>query len=204
MNTTREKASYCIGLETGRSLKNQFSDMDLSFLMEGFQDALSDKDPKLKNEEIQTIMTAIKRQVETQQKQLIAHIAEENKKRGDTFLAENKNKEGVLVLPSGLQYKILHEGTGPSPKSIDLVTVHYKGYFINGQTFDSSYERGKPHVFPVNRVIPGWSEALQKMKVGDKWQLFIPSYLAYGEMGFGPEIGPNVTLIFEMELLGVN
>ena len=203
MKTTREKVSYCIGLETGRNLKQQFSDIDMSLLLEGFQDSIKENPPKLQSEEVQSVMQALRGQVEKQQKQFFAQLAEENRKAGDAFLAENKKKEGITVLPSGLQYKVLVAGKGASPTPLDVVSTHYRGTFINGTVFDSSYERGQPAVFPLNRVIPGWSEILQKMKVGDKWQVFIPSYLAYGEMGFGNEIGPNVTLIFEMELLGI-
>ena len=204
MDSTKEKVSYCIGLETGKSLRQQFSDMDLKLLIQGFQDAIDEKVPRLPEEEIRKVMQALKAQIETQQRQFVAKMAEENKKAGESFLVENKQKDGVVSLPSGLQYKVLHQGTGPSPTTLDVVQTHYKGYFLDGKVFDSSYERGKPQVFPVNRVIPGWSEALKLMKVGDKWQIFIPSYLAYGEMGFGNEIGPNMTLVFEMELLGIN
>ena len=204
METTKEKVSYCIGLETGKNLKQQFVDIDFDSLSEGFQDALSEANPRLENQEIQSILTSLRQQIEVQQKQFVARVAEENKKAGEAFLSENKTKEGVVVTASGLQYKILSSGNGPTPSTIDVVTVHYRGHFIDGKVFDSSYERGKPHTFPVNRVIAGWSEALQKMKVGDKWELCIPSYLAYGEMGLNNDIGPNVTLIFEMELIGIN
>jgi FKBP-type peptidyl-prolyl cis-trans isomerase FklB len=182
----------------------QFSDMDVDLLLDGFQDALTQSDPKLKQDEVQSIMQALREQVEQQQKAFYAKLSEQNKKEGEAFLKENKEKEGVVTLVSGLQYKVLQEGTGPKPTPVDVVSVHYRGTFLNGQIFDSSYERGKPHSFPVNRVIPGWSEALQLMRVGDKWQIFVPYYLAYGEAGFGNEIGPNTTLIFEMELLGIN
>ncbi len=204
MDTTREKVSYSIGLEAGRNLKQQFSDLDLELLLQGFRDAIENAQAKLSDEELRSIMRALKQQIETQQRQFIAKLSEENKKTSESFLAENKLKAGVVTLPSGLQYKVITPGAGATPKSIDQVTTHYQGTFLDGRVFDSSYARGKPHVFPVNRVIPGWSEALQMMKVGDKWQLFIPPYLAYGEMGYGNEIGPNVLLIFEMELLGIN
>lgn len=203
MKTTKEKVSYCIGLETGKNLMRQFTDMDLEILLDGFQDALRQASPKLPQDEVQSIMQALKQQVEQQQKAFYAKISEQNRKEGEAFLSENKQKEGIVTLTSGLQYKVLSAGTGPKPSPADVVSVHYRGNFINGQIFDSSYERGKPHSFPVNRVIPGWSEVLQLMKVGDKWQIFIPHYLAYGEAGFGNEIGPNITLIFEMELLGI-
>lgn len=204
MNSTREKASYCIGLEAGKSIKNQFSEMDLALLSEGFQDALAGKNPKLPGEEIVKTMTALKQQMERQQKEFVAKLSEENLKRAEAFFAENKNQPGVITLPSGLQYQVLSSGTGATPTALDVVSVHYKGFFIDGRVFDSSYERGQPQTFPVNRVIPGWVEALKQMKVGDKWKLFIPPYLAYGEMGFGNEIEPNMTLIFEMELLSIN
>ncbi len=206
MNSTKEKVSYCIGLETGRNLKNQFADMDVELLQEGFEDALFDTDPKLKQEEIQSILVALKNQIETQQRKHFSKVAEENKKQGETFLNENKNKEGIKVLTSGLQYKILSSGptSNVHPTPLDFVKIHYRGSFIDGRVFDSSYQRGQPHVFPLNRVIAGWTEILQHMKVGDKWEVFIPPYLAYGEMGFGQEIGPNVALIFEIELLSIN
>ncbi len=204
MKTTKEKVSYCIGLETGRNLQRQFTDMDLELLKKGFNDALTNSDPKLGADEVQSIMQALRQQIDQQQRQFFAKLSEQNRKEGETFLGENKLKEGVVTLGSGLQYKVLQAGTGPKPTAADVVTVHYRGSFLNGRIFDSSYERGKPHAFPVNRVIPGWSEALQLMRVGDKWQLFIPHYLAYGEAGFGNEIGPCTTLLFEMELLGIN
>jgi FKBP-type peptidyl-prolyl cis-trans isomerase FklB len=135
---------------------------------------------------------------ETQKK-----AGEKNKKEGDTFLAENKKKPGVVTLPSGLQYKILKEGTGPTPKATDTVVTQYRGTLINGKEFDSSYKRNQPATFPCNQVIAGWTEALQKMKVGSKWQLFVPSNLGYGENGAGGDIGPNATLIFEVELIDI-
>jgi FKBP-type peptidyl-prolyl cis-trans isomerase FklB len=204
MKTTKQKVSYCIGLETARNLLRQFTDMDLKLLEEGFKDAISNANPKLEQTEVQSIMQALRQQVDQQQRQFFAKLSEDNRKQGESFLAENKQKDGIVTLNSGLQYKVLSPGTGPKPSPADVVSVHYRGSFIDGRIFDSSYERGKPHAFPVNRVIPGWSEALQLMRVGDKWQIFVPHYLAYGEAGFGNEIGPCTTLIFEMELLGIN
>ena len=204
METTREKVSYCIGLETGKSIKMQFSDIDLPLLLKGFQDGLADKDPELGEEEIAQIMQALRVQIEKQQKEYIAFLSTENKRKGEEFLKENKGKPGIVTLPSGLQYKVINSGKGKSPKPLDVVTAHYKGTFIDGRVFDSSYERDKPQTFVVNRVIPGWSEVLQLMKEGDKWQIFVPAYLAYGEAGFGNQIGPNMTLIFEIELVGVH
>lgn len=204
MKSTKEKVSYCIGREAAMNLKRQFSDMDYDLLKKGFDEAIDDAPAKLSQEEVQSIMQALRQQVEQQQRQFFANLSEANRKKGEEFLSENREKEGVRALNSGLQYKVLNAGTGPKPSPLDAVTVHYRGSFIDGRIFDSSYERGKPHQFPVNRVIPGWSEALQLMHVGDKWQIFIPHYLAYGEAGFGNEIGPCETLVFEMELLGIN
>jgi len=130
-------------------------------------------------------------------------MAETPQQKGEAFLKENATKEGVKTLPSGLQYKEIKAGTGKTPKATDTVSVHYRGTLINGKEFDSSYKRGEPAEFPVNRVIPGWTEALQLMKEGSKWMLYIPSKLAYGERGAGGDIGPNETLIFEVELLKV-
>jgi FKBP-type peptidyl-prolyl cis-trans isomerase FklB len=204
MQSNREKASYCIGLEMGAQLREQFQEMDVEFLSQGMRDGFTENEPSLPVEEIQKILTAIRNQVEMQQKQFVAKLSEENKKKGEAFLEGNKKQEGVQVLSSGLQYKVLHAGTGASPTLFDTVKVNYRGYFIDGKEFDSTYSRGEPQVFPVNRVIPGWVEALQLMKVGDKWRLFIPSYLAYGEMGYAPSIEPNATLLFDMELISIN
>lgn len=206
MKTTKEKVSYCIGLQTGMNLKQQFADMDMDCLNNGFNDALTNNDPKLAIEEIQSILTALRQQVETQQRQFVAKVSEENKKKSEAFLLQNKEKEGVVTLTSGLQYKVLQKGpgTGMHPTPLDVVKIHYRGTFTDGRVFDSSYQRGQPVSFPLNRVIAGWSEIVQMMHVGDKWEVYIPPYLAYGENGFGPEIGPNTALIFEIELLGIN
>ena len=206
MQTTKEKVSYCIGLETGRNLKYQFTDIDFPCLSQGVEDALKGSTPQLGKEEIQSILVALKNQIETQQRNYYTQVSEENRKQGEKFLAENKTKEGVVTLSSGLQYKILSSGPGKGsyPTPLDVVKIHYRGSFIDGRVFDSSYQRGQPATFPLNRVIIGWLEVMQKMQVGDKWQVFIPSYLAYAEMGYGQEIGPNTTLIFEIELLSIN
>ncbi len=204
MKTNREKVSYCIGLETAKNLKNQFKDLDMSLLMTGFKDALEERTPPIEREEIRSIMTALQQQVQRQQREFVVQVAQTNKKESETFLEANKQKPGVMTTHSGLQYEILASGNGPSPTMMDEVLCHYRGSFINGTVFDSTYENGKPQTLPLSRVIPGWSEALKMMKVGDKWKLFIPPYLAYGETGYGPQIQPNMTLIFEMELLGIN
>lgn len=203
MKSTKDKVSYCIGYETGRTLGMQFADISTEILLNGFKDALDGKDPVLPKEEVQSILNTIRKQVEIQQRQYVAQIAEKNKDEGVAFLEDNKHKPGVITLPSGLQYKILKSGSGAVPTIFDSVSVHYKGSLVDGTVFDSSYDRGTPQELPVNRVIQGWSEALQKMCTGDHWQLFIPSYLAYGEHGFGPQIGPNATLIFELELIEI-
>ena len=191
MESNREKVSYCIGLQTGSQILGQFSELDQELLKKGFSDALGQKNPALERDEIQNILQALQKQIQEQQKVYIEELAQKNKEEGEAFLEENKAKEGVKSLSSGLQYKVLKEGTGTSPKMADTVSVHYRGSLLNGTVFDSTYERDKPQEFPVSRVIPGWSEALKQMKVGDKWQIFIPSYLAYGEQGYGPQIEPN-------------
>ena len=204
METTKEKVSYCIGLETARNLARQFSDLHVELFEEGLRDGFTNKNPKLSQDEVASIMSTLRQQVELQQREFVRKITDDNKQQGEAFLKSNKEKEAVAILSSGLQYKVLQSGSGKKPSALDVVTVHYRGSFINGQIFDSSYERGKPQIFPVNRVIPGWSEVLQLMCVGDKWQVFIPHYLAYGEAGFGNEIPPCATLVFEMELLDIN
>lgn len=204
MDTMKEKVSYCIGLETVRNLLRQFSDVESGCLLDGINDALFNKNQKIAQEEVASIMQALKQQVEHQQREFITKLSEHNRKEGEDFLSKNKAEEGVTTLSSGLQYKVLQQGSGSKPTLVDMVSVHYRGRFIDGRIFDSSYERGKPHVFPVNRVIAGWSEALQLMRTGDKWNIFVPHYLAYGEAGFGNEIAPCSMLIFEMELLGIN
>lgn len=202
----KDKISYCIGLETGRNLKMQFGEMNLDLLKEGFVDALSDTTPQLEQQEIQSLLTVLRQQIESQQRQHFTKISEENKKAGEAFFSENKGKEGVHTLSSGLQYKILSSSNSSSehPTALDTVKIHYRGSLLDGRVFDSSYQRGEPLIIPLNRAIPGWAEAVSLMRVGDKWQVFIPSYLAYGETGFGPEIGPNTALVFEMELIGIN
>jgi FKBP-type peptidyl-prolyl cis-trans isomerase FklB len=154
-------------------------------------------------QEVNETLTAFQKEMAAQQAERNKILVEKNKKEGEIFLAENKKKEGVVTLPSGLQYKVIKEGTGETPKLTDTVTVNYSGTLIEGTEFDSSYRRGQPATFPVKGVIAGWTEALQLMKVGSKWQLFIPSNLAYGERGAGRDIGPNTTLIFDVELLSI-
>jgi FKBP-type peptidyl-prolyl cis-trans isomerase FklB len=196
LKNQKEKVSYSIGLNIGRNLgsdlKRQSIDVDPNLVAKGIQDALSGANPLLSSEEIQETMVAFQKE-----------MSEKQKKRGEAFLAENKKKEGVKTLPSGLQYKVVKAGSGKKPKSNDTVTVHYRGTLIDGTEFDSSLRRGKPATFPVSGVIPGWTEGLQLMEEGAKWQLFIPPNLAYGERGAGGLIGPNATLIFDVELISI-
>jgi FKBP-type peptidyl-prolyl cis-trans isomerase FklB len=192
LKNQKEKVSYIIGMDIGNNLKKQSVDVDPNSLARGIQDTLSGAKPLLSKEEIQETMVAFRKE-----------MAEKQKQQGEAFLSDNKKKEGVKTLPSGLQYKVVKAGTGKKPKSGDTVTVNYRGTLIDGTEFDSSFRRGQPATFPVSGVIPGWTEALQLMQEGAKWQLFIPANLAYGERGAGSVIGPNATLIFEIELISV-
>ncbi|GGG01536.1 FKBP-type peptidyl-prolyl cis-trans isomerase [Pontibacter amylolyticus] len=198
--TQQEKISYIIGRDMAANLKKQGIDIEAEAFFKGLKEVIAGQPSSLSQQEIQMAMMAL--QQEMQQKQ--GAKGGENQKAGEAFLAENKNKEGVKTLPSGLQYQVLEEGTGKSPAASDKVTTHYHGTLIDGTVFDSSYERGQPATFPVNGVIAGWTEALQLMKEGAKWRLFIPSELAYGSQGAGDTIGPNTTLIFDVELISVH
>jgi FKBP-type peptidyl-prolyl cis-trans isomerase len=171
-------------------------------VLQGLQDALADGKVLLTDDEIKTVMTDLQNQVRQKQEEKRLAMAESNKKDGAAFLAANATKEGVVALPSGLQYKVLVAGTGPKPTATDTVVCNYRGTLLDNTEFDSSYKRGQPATFPVSGVIKGWTEALQLMPVGSKWQLFIPADLAYGERAQGP-IGANATLVFEVELLSI-
>jgi len=195
----KDKVSYSIGLDLGFNFKKQNLELNPDALLAGVKDALGGKQPLLNENEVKETMTALTKEIEVKQKAL----AEQNVKDGEKFLAENKKKEGVKTTASGLQYKVIKEGTGPKPKLTDAVVANYRGTLINGTEFDSSYKRGQPATFPLTGVIKGWTEALQLMKVGSKYQLFIPASLAYGDRGMGPDLGPNSTLIFEVELVGI-
>ena len=192
LKNQKDKVSYIIGMNIGNDLKRQSIDISPKILAEGVQQALAGSKPLLTEQEIQETMMAFQKEMMAKQKE-----------RGDAFLAENKKKEGVKTLPSGLQYKVIKAGTGKKPKLNDTVMTHYRGTLIDGTEFDSSYKRGQPVSFLVSGVLPGWTEALQLMEEGAKWQLFIPSNLAYGERGAGGVIGPNATLIFEIELISI-
>ena len=200
--TEKDKQSYAIGLSVGKNLSRDSIDVEPKFVLQGIQDALGNGKLQLTDEQIKTVMSAL--QASVQQKQEAKRVAAEakNKKDGAAYLAANASKPGVIKLPSGLQYKVLTAGTGPKPTATDSVVCNYRGTLIDGTEFDSSYKRGQPATFPVGRVIKGWTEALQLMPVGSKWQLVIPSDLAYGDRGQGP-IGPDATLVFEVELMSI-
>ena len=199
----KERQSYAVGMNIGESLHRQPVDLDTNSLMQGLKDSMSGGKMLLTDDEAKTALTELTQQVRAKQEEKVKQAAENNKKEGEAFLAANKTKPGVVTTPSGLQYKILTEGKGPKPTAADKVSCNYKGTLINGTEFDSSYKRGQPAIFPVGQVIKGWTQALQLMPVGSKWQLFIPADLAYGERGAGSDIGPGATLIFEVELLSI-
>jgi FKBP-type peptidyl-prolyl cis-trans isomerase FklB len=204
LKTQKDKASYAIGLNIGKSMKKDAVDIDPSILLRGLKDGLAGGKPLLTDDEARASMVALQADLRKKQEEKMLVQGEANKKTGETFLAENKTKDGVVTLPSGLQYKVLTEGTGPKPKATDTVVCNYKGTLLDNTEFDSSYKRGQPATFPVSGVIKGWTEALQLMSVGSKWQLFIPSELAYGARGGpGGGIGPNATLVFEVELMSI-
>jgi FKBP-type peptidyl-prolyl cis-trans isomerase FklB len=199
LKSQKEKMSYIIGTDIGKNLKNQSIDVDANVLAKGVKDALTGGKSLLTDQEIRDTTAAFQKEMVAKQQAL----GEKNKKEGEAYLAENNKKKGTVTLPSGLQYKVIKAGTGKKTKPTDTVTVQYRGTLIDGTEFDSSYRRGQPATFPANGVIPGWTEALGLMQEGAKWQLFIPSNLAYGEKGAGGQIGPNATLIFEVELVSV-
>jgi FKBP-type peptidyl-prolyl cis-trans isomerase FklB len=203
LKNQKDKVSYIIGMEIGKNFKKQSIDIDPDILTKGIKDAISGGKPLLTEQEIQENMVTFQKEMMAKQEELAKKLGENNKKEGEAFLAENKKKDGVKTLPSGLQYKVTKAGTGKKPKLTDTVTTQYRGTLIDGTEFDSSYRRGQPVSFPVTGVIPGWTEALQLMEEGAKWQLFIPPNLAYGERGVGRDIGPNATLIFEIELVSI-
>jgi FKBP-type peptidyl-prolyl cis-trans isomerase FklB len=207
LNTRQEKFSYALGMNQGAGLgamlKKQSVEVDPKLVIQGFNDGLTGAKTQLTEQEAQAILQEVGTEVRKAQQEKAQKVAETNKTEGAAFLASNKAKEGVVTLPSGLQYKILTPGTGPKPAASDTVVCNYKGTLINGTEFDSSSKHGGPATFPVGGVIKGWTEALQLMPVGSKWQLFIPPDLAYGERGAGGDIGPDATLIFEVELVSI-
>jgi FKBP-type peptidyl-prolyl cis-trans isomerase FklB len=203
LKTQKDSVSYAIGLDIGKRLKQQSVEIDAALVARGIKDADSDSTRLLSEVQAESVVNAFQQQMAAKLDSARKALGKKNKVDGVAFLTENKKKEGVIVLPDGLQYKVLKEGNGKKPKAEETVTVNYRGSLIDGTEFDSSIKRGEPSTFRVNGVIKGWTEALQLMPVGSKWQLFIPSELAYGERGAGEVIPPNSTLIFEVELLSI-
>jgi FKBP-type peptidyl-prolyl cis-trans isomerase len=203
LKTQKDKFSYALGMNLGANLHKQSVPVDPNIMARGLKDALAGGKTLLTEDEARAAITAVQNDMREKQQVKMQAAGEANKKEGEAFLAGNKAKEGVVALPSGLQYKVLKEGNGPKPTATDSVVCNYRGTLINGTEFDSSSKHGGPATFPVNGVIKGWTEALQLMPVGSKWQLFVPSDLAYGERGAGGDIGPNATLIFEVELVSL-
>jgi len=204
LKTENDKINYSVGYRLGGNFEQQEVEMKPDMLLQGVADATSDGKPLMTEQEMNTVLTSLASRVKAAQIEQMKKQGAENLKTGEAFLAENSGKEGVTTLPSGLQYKVITAGTGKSPQKSDKVTVNYRGTLIDGTEFDSSYSRNKPATFGVGQVIPGWTEALQLMKEGDKWELVIPSKLAYGERRASAKIPPNSTLIFEVELISVN
>lgn len=199
----RQKESYSLGFQFGRNMQYQGVDIDLETYAAGVRDGLGNQEPRMTDEEIRSVLQDFQQRLAKARQESLKAQAEKNLAAGTTFLVENSKKDGVKTLPSGLQYKVLSEGSGKMPKASDTVTVHYRGTFIDGSEFDSSIARGQAASFQVNRVIAGWTEALQLMKEGSRWMLFIPPGLAYGERGAPPRIPPQSTLVFEVELISI-
>jgi FKBP-type peptidyl-prolyl cis-trans isomerase len=208
LTTRKDKFSYALGMNIGngykQGLEKQSVEFDANLIAQGVKDALSGAKTRLTDEEAKAVLTEVQTEVNKERQEKMKEASDKNKAEGEAFLAANKSKEGVVTLPSGLQYKILTAGIGPKPTASDQVNCNYRGTLIDGTEFDSSYKRGKPATFGVGQVIKGWTEALQLMPIGSKWQLFIPSSLAYGERGGpGGAIGPDEALIFEVELISI-
>jgi FKBP-type peptidyl-prolyl cis-trans isomerase FklB len=204
LTTQKQKASYAIGVNIGKGLHRDGVDVDPALIRRGIQDGMAGGKLALTDDEMKAALTALSADLKKKADAETAVVGETNKKEGDLFLAANKSKAGVQSLPDGLQYKVLTEGKGPKPTAADTVVCNYKGTLINGTEFDSSYKRGQPVTFPVGQVIKGWTEILQMMPTGSKWEVYIPSDLAYGPQGPGRgPIGPNQTLVFEIELVSI-
>jgi FKBP-type peptidyl-prolyl cis-trans isomerase FklB len=203
LKTDKDKFSYALGMNLGSGLHKQSVEVDPAIFLRGLKDGLAAGKTLMTDQEAQATLTQVQNDLRKKAQEKMQQLAVSNKQAGDAFLNTNKSQDGVVALPSGLEYKILKEGTGPKPAATDSVVCNYRGTLLDGTEFDSSYKRGQPLTIQVNGVIKGWTEALQLMPVGSKWQLFIPSDLAYGERGAGQQIGPNSTLIFEVELLSI-
>jgi len=198
------KANYSIGYQIGGDFRRQGVEITPEVLISGVEDALSGAESRMTDEEMRNTLVSLKQRTSSAEQEAGQQSVQDNLARGEAFLAENATREGVTTLPSGLQYKVIEAGSGPSPKRTDQVTVHYRGTLIDGTEFDSSYSRNQPATFRLDRVIPGWTEGLQLMQQGAKWQLYIPAGLAYGESGSGARIPPNSALVFDVELIKVN
>lgn len=203
LSTTAGQASYAIGMNIGNSIKNDGLEVNLQALVAGIADAMAGNKSKLTDAQAQAAVQEFVTAMQARQAERMKSAGDKNKRDGEAFLATNKQKQGVVTLPSGLQYMVIKAGNGKQPKLTDTVTTHYHGTLIDGTVFDSSVARGEPATFSVGGVIRGWTEALQLMKVGDKWRLFVPSELAYGPRSPSPEIGPNSVLVFDVELLNI-
>ncbi len=207
LKSQKDKLSYAVGMSIGENLAKSFQrddiEIDSAILLRGMKDALNGEKLLLSDEEAKNVITTVQKEAREKQEAKMKAAGEQNKKEGEAFLAANKSKEGVVTLPSGVQYKVEKQGDGAKPLASDTVECNYRGTLIDGKEFDSSYKRGKPATFPVSGVIKGWTEVLQVMPVGSKYQVFIPADFAYGARGAGNDIGPNATLIFEIELLSI-
>jgi FKBP-type peptidyl-prolyl cis-trans isomerase len=203
LKTQKEKLSYAIGMEMGKGVKSQGLDVDPGLISQGLKDAIAGGKSLMTDDELKTVIGGLQTEIKQKQMQAMEAASADNKKQGDAYLAENGKKEGVVVLPSGLQYKVITAGKGRKPAETDTVMCNYKGTFTDGTEFDSSPEGGKPVPFEIKSVIPGFKEALQLMPVGSKWQIVVPPTLGYGDHGAGNVIGPNATLIFEVELVSI-
>ena len=204
LKTDAQKFGYSIGVDLGKSLQPVAKYVDVASLKQGLDDISSGGTSKLDDATREEVKNSVAKKMQEEQLAQRADQAKKNQEEGEKFLAENAKKPGVKTTKSGLQYEVLTEGKGKHPTDKDSVTVHYKGTLLNGETFDSSYDRGQPVTFPLGNVIPGWTEGVQLMTVGSKYKFYIPAALAYGERGAGVKIGPNSTLVFEVELLGIN
>ena len=203
LKTEKEKLSYSLGASLGQNVKSNNLDIDAEIFTRAIKDALTGSKPLLSDEEMKAALQDFQQKMRQKQLAALQELGAKNKKDGEAFLAANKKKPGVVALPSGLQYKVIKTGTGKKPTVNDTVVAHYTGTLINGKEFDSSVRRGEPATFLLGGVVKGWQEVLPLMPAGSKWQVFIPASLAYGETGAGQAIGPNETLIFEIELVSI-
>jgi FKBP-type peptidyl-prolyl cis-trans isomerase len=205
LTTDKQKASYALGMNIAKGVSQQMKpgDIDNASLVRGIKDTLAGTKPLLTTEQAVAALSQLQKTVQSEEASAMQQVSETNIKEGDAFLVANKTKDGVVTLPSGLQYKIITEGKGPKPAATDTVVCNYRGTLLNGKEFDSSYKRGQPASFPLNQVIKGWTEGVQLMPTGSKWQFYIPPALAYGTRGAGGDIGPNATLIFDVELISI-